>query len=441
MRDNDIGRKIYNFCGKLFPICRSLTGEGVRTTLRIIDEYIYTNTNNHLNFIEIPSGTDVFDWTIPEEWIIRSAYIEDEYGNRIVDIKDNNLHIMGYSAPVDRWLDFEEAYSHIFVQEDQDEVIPYVTSYYKKQFGFCMSRKQRDSLRRCKYHFFIDSEFKEGSLTEADLIIRGNSDKEILLTTYICHPSMANDICSGMALLTELICYVSSIKDRNYTYRFVFEPETIGAIAYINSHLETLKKHTIAAFNLTCVGDNRDYSMIETIDANSYSDRVLRNALRGRNAHEYSFLQRASDERQYGAPGVDIPMVSFCRSKFGEFREYHTSADNMDFVSADGFQGSYEVMRTVIDTIENNNLYKSNIVCEAQLGKRGLYPTISQKGKYNDVQVYCDIQAYANGKRDLLEMSDLFGISVKDLRVAANILEHNGIISAIKRVSGPWKDI
>lgn len=432
MPDLSKGKEIYDLCGKIFPICRSLTGVGVRETLTVLDEYISNGTDYHLNIHEVPTGTKVFDWTVPKEWAIRDGYIEDESEHRIVDFNYNNLHVMGYSTPVDKWIEYGELMEHIYTQPDQPDLIPYVTSYYSERYGFCMSENTRKEIMPGKYHVYIDSDLFEGSLTYGDLVIKGQSEKEILLTTYICHPSMANDICSGMVLLAGLIKYVAGMKNRRYTYRFVFEPETIGAIAYISNNIDALQKNVIAAINLSCVGDNNAYSIIETIEGNTLSDRILNLVLKDKQPKKYSFLKRGSDERQYASPGVDVPMVCFCRSKFGEFPEYHTSADNMDFVSPEGFQGSYDVMTEVINGLEGNETYISEIKCEAQLGKRGLYPTTSQKGSYDTVQVYCDLQAYANGKRDLIEIADKIEVPMHRVLEAAETLRDNNIISIVK---------
>lgn len=432
MNNVKVGQRIYDLCSRIFPICRSLMGEGVRETLRVLDEYI-ADMGYHFNITEVPTDTQVYDWTVPKEWVIRNAYIEDEARNRIVDFKDNNLHVMGYSAPVDEWMDLSEMGEYIYTQPDQPELIPYVTSYYKERFGFCMSENQKRNLKPGMYHLYVDSELKEGSLTYADLVIKGKLDKEVLITTYICHPSMANDICSGMSLLSELIRYVASLRERRYTYRFVLEPETIGAIAYISQHYDELKENVIAAFNLSCVGDDRTYSMVESPYADTYSDRILKNILSSRGKiNVYSYLERGSDERQYAAAGIGIPMVCFCRSKFEEFPEYHTSADNMSLVNPAGFQGSFDVMTEVIQVLEYNGKYKANVLCEPQLGKRGLYPTISQKGQYDDVMALCNFVAYADGRNDLIAISEYLHRSAYDLLVPLGKLRDNGLIEMVE---------
>ena len=219
-------------------------------------------------------------------------------------------------------------------------------------------------------------------------------------------------------------------KNRKYNYRFVIGPETIGSITYISKNLDALKRNVIAGFNLSCVGDARAYSVIETPWGDTLADRVIKNVLRYHGEYQtYSFLKRGSDERQYNAPGVDVPMVCFCRSKFGEYPEYHTSADNMDLISPAGFQGSYEVMAEVISALEYNDKYKVSVLCEPQLGKRGLYPTISQKGIYDSVSMLCDFLAYANGKKDLIEISDKLEIPISTLIPIIKTLNENGLLA------------
>ena len=360
----------------------------------------------------------MFDWTVPKEWVIRDAYIEDETGKKIIDMKENNLHVMGYSVPVDQWVELDELKKYIYTQPDQSQVIPYVTSYYKERFGFCMSEDQKGALQPGRYHMYIDSELVDGFLNYAEIVLPGETEKEVFFSTYICHPSMANNECSGPVLAAALIHYVAAMKKRRYTYRFVFIPETIGSITYmsVDNHLECMKRHMIAGFNLSCVGDDRDYSIVESRYTDTLADRVLKNVLGGRGRYStYSFLERGSDERQYNAPGIELPVVCFCRSKFGEYPEYHTSADNMELVSPSGFQGSYEVMTQVICVLESNARYRIKVLGEPQLGKRGLYPTVSQKGSYDGVKAMTDFITYADGKNDLIDISNRIGVPVYKL--------------------------
>jgi len=425
MEDNNTiqvnhGQNMYDLAGEIFPFFRSITGNGVRQTLKVLSDYIAKDDGVGFTIHEIPSGTQVFDWVVPKEWVIREAYIEDEVGNHVIDIKDSNLHVLGYSTAVDEWVDLEELKKHIFTQEDQPDYIPYVTSYYREKFGFCMSENQKNSLPEGRYHMFIDSEHIDGSLTYADLIIPGESDEEIFFSTYDCHPSMANNECSGPALMAELIRYVKSLKNRRYTYRFVIVTETIGSITYLatENHLGYMKEHVVAGFNLSCVGDNLDYSVIPSRYGNTLADKALNSILKYHTNGEYSkysYRDRGSDERQYTAPGVDLPMVCFCRSKFGLFPEYHTSADDMNYVSPEGFEGSFGVMTQVIDALENNYKYKMKVLCEPQLGKRGLYSTLSRKGIYDVILVQRDFISYSDGQNDIFDISEYADAPVSEL--------------------------
>ena len=420
------GRAIYDFAARLFPICRSITGEGVRQTLRIISDAL-AEDGVELTVHEVPSGTPVFDWTVPREWVIRQAYIEDAFGNRVIDMAENNLHVMGYSTPVDRWVDAEELKKHIFTQADQPDVIPYVTSYYKERYGFCMSERQKNALPEGRYHMYIDSELIDGSLTYAEAVLPGSLDEEILITSYICHPSMANNECSGPALLTELIRYVKAIKHRKYTYRFLLNPETIGSITYLSQNYRHLREKLRAGVVLSCVGDDGDYSLVHTRYGSTIADKSLAAVLKYQERYkEYSFLQRGSDERQYNAPGIDLPVVGFCRSKYGTFSEYHTSADNMEFITPAGLWGSYDVITQWIDAMEWNEKYRVTVLCEPQLGKRGLYPTVSQKGTYDAVSATVNLIAYADGTNDLFDISERIHCPVSQVvEVVRKLLEND----------------
>jgi aminopeptidase-like protein len=398
-----------------------------------LKEYIGKDNGLGLKVYEVPSGTQVFDWTVPKEWVIREAYIEDAQGNHIIDMKEHNLHVMGYSTPVDAWVDLEELKTYIYTQPDQPDVIPYVTSYYKERFGFCMSENQKTSLKPGQYHMYIDSELIDGVLNYAEVVLPGESEKEIFFSTYFCHPSMANNECSGPALSAELVRYVESMKKRKYTYRFIYIPETIGSITYMSQadHLQHMRETMIAGFNLSCVGDDRDYSIVESRYADTLADKVLKNVLKyhtGDRYSTYSFLERGSDERQYNAPGIELPVVCYCRSRLGDFPEYHTSADNMGIVSPSGFQGSYEVMTQVIRALEYNGYYKVSVLGEPQLGKRGLYPTISKKGSYDAIMAMMDFITYADGKNDLIDISNRIGAPVKELIDVVKKLKENNLL-------------
>lgn len=419
--ESKVKEEMYELCERLFPICRSITGDGVRKTLQMLVE-VY---GNEINIHEVPTGTKVFDWTVPKEWNIKEAYIENSKGQRVIDFKNNNLHVVGYSLPVDKFVDLQELKSVVYTQPDQPDAIPYVTSYYKECYGFCMSQNQLDKLPEDTYHIVIDSELKEGSLTYGEIIIPGDTEEEVFLSTYICHPSMANNELSGPVVATFLAKWLNLLVKRRYTYRIIFIPETIGAITYLSKNLQYLKEHVIAGFNLSCVGDNRTFSYVESRYGDTLADKAAKNVLSFYypDYKTYSFLKRGSDERQYNAPGVDLPVCAICRSKYGEYPEYHTSKDNLELISPEGLLGAYGVYQQCILSLENNYSYKINVLCEPQLGKRGLYPTTSQKGTYDAVKVMIDFIAYADGSNDLIDISNIIGVPVNELLTVIEKLE------------------
>ncbi len=408
----DKGKEMYKLAERMYPICRSITGNGFRASLQIIREQL-----PEIKVVEVPSGTQVFDWNIPKEWNIEGGGIYTLDGKTIIDFKDTNLHILGYSLPIDKIISREELLEHVYTQPNQPDWIPYVTSYYKERWGFCMSEKQKQSLVDEKYHVVINSKLEAGSLTYGELLIPGETEDEILLSTYLCHPSMANNELSGPVVQTELIKYVKRLPKRKYSYRFVFIPETIGSLTYCCRNLDVLKRNVKAGFVLSCIGDERTYSYVSSKYGDTLADRVLQNVLKFHYPEyiKYSFLKRGSDERQYNAAGIELPVCGFCRSKYEEYPEYHTSADNMDLITPGGLQSSYDVMVKVINTLEYNEFYVMRCKGEPQLGKRGLYPTVSQKGSYSAIKTMTHFIAYADGRNDLIEISNITGVSTIEL--------------------------
>lgn len=424
----DIGEEMYSFVKELFPICRSITGNGVRQTLNIIKREL-----PELTIHEVPSGTEVFDWTVPKEWNIRGGYIETIDHKKVIDFKDCNLHVMGYSLPIDEVLTRDELMDMVYTIPEQPDVIPYVTSYYKERRGFCMTEKQRLQLNEDLYHVCIDSSLKEGCLTYGELLIPGESDKEIFLSTYICHPSMANNELSGPAVAVALAKYIKANANRKYSYRIIFIPETIGSITYLSKNVDYMKQHVIAGYNISCVGDDRTYSYVESPYADTLSDRVAQNVLHFHypDYKRYSFLHRGSDERQYCSPLVGLPLCAICRSKYEEYPEYHTSADNLSLVTPTGLYGAYEVFRKCIDLLEKNTTYRVTVMCEPQLGKRGLYPTLSRRGSINATRKMTAFIAYADGRHDLIEISNKIGIDTQELFPIINQLMECNLIEEV----------
>lgn len=402
---NGVGEWCHAFARRLWPIARSLTGAGTRETLRLLSEEL-----PDLRVHCITSGTDAFDWTVPDEWTIRDAYIEDQDGIRIVDFKVNNLHVVGYSEPVDTWLSLEELDTNLYSLPDQPNAIPYVTSYYKRRWGFCLSQAMRDELKPGQYHVCIDADLSPGVLNYADLIIPGETDEEIFLSTYICHPSMANNELSGPMVTAALARWITSMPDRRYTYRIVFIPETIGSIIYLSRNLETMQSKVYAGFNVTCIGDDRCYSYLPSRNGRTISDRVAKHVLSHiePDYQSYTWLDRGSDERQYCAPGVDLPVATIMRSKYGQYPEYHTSLDDLvNVVTPRGLAGGFNALQRAINILEQNVKPRVTTLGEPQLGKRGLYPNISAKGSADSVRVMMNMISYCDGEHSILDIAEI----------------------------------
>ncbi|MDG5801028.1 DUF4910 domain-containing protein [Marinilabiliaceae bacterium ANBcel2] len=399
------GDKMYLWAKELFPITRSITGEGVRKTLK----YIKDNILDGLHIHSVPTGYKAFDWEVPKEWSITEAYIENETGEKIVDFKNNNLHVLGYSTPVDKWVMLDELKNHLYSLPQQPDAIPYVTSYYKERWGFCLSDNQMKSLKPGKYHAVIKSNLKAGVLNYGELILPGESDKEVFLSTYICHPSMANNELSGPVVTSALAEWLMTLTNRYYTYRIVFIPETIGSIVYISKHLEHLKNNVVAGFNITCIGDDRCYSFLPSRRGDTIADKAALHALKYIDPQfkKYTWLQRGSDERQYCSPGVDLPVTTIMRSKYGTYPQYHTSLDNLDFISPYGLQGGYDAVKQAIKIVDTNCYPMVTTYCEPQMGKRGLYSTISQKGSGGDTRLMMNFISYCDGTKTVLEIAEM----------------------------------
>ena len=427
---SDTGKGMYSLMSGLFSICRSITGNGVRETLNKINDIIPLKIN------EVPTGTKVFDWTVPDEWNIKDAYVKDQDGNRIIDFKKSNLHVVGYSIPFEGKLGLEELKENLYTLLEQPNLIPYVTSYYEKRWGFCLSHNEFLKLKEDLYDVKIDSTLEPGHLTYADLVIDGRTEDEILISTYVCHPSMANNELSGPVVSTFLAKHLLELKDKLfYTYRFVFCPETIGSIAYLSQHLDHLKGKVIGGYVITCIGDPGPFSYLMTKGENSLVDRITLHAVKHSNYEYrlYSFLDRRSDERQYNSPGIDLPVGSLMRTKHASYPEYHTSADNLDFVTADALDESLKMYIRCIEIFENNHSYESVVLCEPQLGRRGLYPSLSRKGSSTSSRMMKDIISYSDGSNDLLWIADKINIPVWELYplVDKMVLNDNPVLKLV----------
>ena len=422
------GRGIYDLCKKLWPITRSITGNGVRETLKIIQQEI-----PNLTIHEVSTGTQCFDWKIPKEWNIKNAYIIDPSGKIIVDFRDNNLHVVSYSVPINKTVSLSELQRHLYSLPEQPDAIPYVTSYYEERWGFCLTENQRKSLKEGDYQVYIDSELSDGSLTYGELIIHGKSEKEVFLSTYVCHPSMANNELSGPAVTTYLSKWINS-QPREYTYRIIFIPETIGSICYLSKNLDVMKKNIIAGYNISCVGDDNAYSYLPSRDEDTISDKIALHVLKHTcpDFIKYTYLDRGSDERQYCSPGVDLPIASVMRTKYGAYKEYHTSLDNLSYISPEGLFGSYKVLISCIECIESNKIYKATVLCEPQMGRRDLRPTLGASTSIAvDVKLMSDILVYADGTHDLLSMANKFEVTIHKVLESVNILLDKKLIEIV----------
>jgi len=422
----EVGQQMYGWLKDLFPICRSITGNGVRQTLSYIQNLLPT-----LTLHAVPSGTQAFDWAVPDEWNISDGHIVTPDGQMIADFRNNNLHVMGYSEPVDKTVTLAELQRHLYSLPDQPDAIPYVTSYYKRRWGFCLTENERVPLQAGDYKVKIDSTLEAGHLTYGELIIPGETDEEVFLSTYVCHPSMANNELSGPAVVTALAQWIQQEK-RRYTYRIIYIPERIGSLVYLSRNMEYMIQHVIAGFNVTCVGDDRAYSYLASRNGNTLADKVALNILNTMHPEfvKYSYLERGSDENQYCAPGCDLPVCSIMRTKYGEYSEYHTSLDDLTLVTPSGLQGAFGVYKACIEALEANRTYKMNMLMEPQLGKRGLYPTLSRKGSCDAfVLDLRNFIAYADGANDLIDISNLIGApmsiiyEIVDKLLTADLLE------------------
>ena len=425
---------LYNFAKNyLYPLNRSLTGKGVRQTLNYI-KYFFPN----LKIKYFRSNTKVYDWKIPAEWEVNKAHIKDFNQKKIIDFKDNNLHLIGYSSPIKKKLKRDELFKKIFFLKKQPNAIPYITSYYKKNWGFCCTYNQYRQIRN-KYNkndvfnILIDSTFKKnGRMNYAEYYIKGKSKKEILISTYICHPSMANNELSGPIVSMALINYFNKRKLMNYSLRFIFIPETIGSIAYINRNLKKLKKNVIGGYNLSCIGDEKNHSCMLSKKENSPADLSLLKAykkLKIKKFKIYSFLKRGSDERQFNSPGIDIPIASIFRSKYGEYKEYHTSLDNFNLVTRNGLNGGYKVAKEAIINLDKIIMPKVNFLCEPQLGKRGFYSNLSKKGSSITSRKYLDFLQYSDGNYSLQQISKVIKVSYDQTKNIYKLLLKKKLVS------------
>ncbi len=419
------GKMMIDMAKELYPINRSITGEGVRKTLDLIKKKVPIRKK----FFK--SGKKVFDWIIPEEWNIKKAYILDLKNNKKhANFNVNNLHIVGYSQPINRIITLDELKKHIHTDKNNKNAIPYVTSYYKRTWGFCLSQNQLKSIKKKRYKVVIDSSFKDGVMDYGETLLKGKSKKEILFSSYICHPSMVNNELSGPVISAALIHYINNLKNRKYSYRFVFVPETIGSIAYINRNLKKLKNDILAGFIINCAGDEKNYSFVHSPEKNTFADEIMKSSFIGLKTKTiYEFKDRSSDERQYCSPGIELPVCSYSRSKAGSktFPEYHSSLDNFSLVTKKGLEGSFEIFKNIIDIFELTLFPKSKTKCEPFLTKKNLYPTLSTKRHIDyELKNLLDFLAYSNGKRSVFQISNILNLEIKScLEILKKLTKHD----------------
>jgi len=416
---------------RLWPICRSITGNGLRESLDIINEIV------PLKITEVPSGAKVFDWTVPKEWNIIDAYILTPEGKKICDFKINNLHLVNYSVPVNVEISYEELLPHLFYIEELPDAIPYITTYYKETWGFCLSYTEFLVLpKEGQYKIVIDSSLKAGSLSYGECVLPGQSEKEVLFSTYLCHPSMANNELSGPLVQAFLYQKIAALEHRKYTYRFLFAPETIGVIAFLHEKGAHLKTHLEAGFVLTCCGDDADFVYKRSKKSDTLADRVAAHVLKYQATpfEVIPFSVGGSDERQYCSPGFNLPVGSLTRSMYQRYKEYHTSLDNKSFISFAAMDRTCDVYFKIVEALEINDTYVSTVpFCEPQLGKRNLYPSSATPLQNREViHNRMHLLSYADGEHDLLDIANLRGRSIQNFSKDVVDLVKEGLLQRKK---------
>jgi aminopeptidase-like protein len=423
-----VGRDIYKLIEELYPFCRSITGDGVRLTLDILKQYI------PLEVHEIPTGKEVFDWTIPKEWNIKDAYVKNSKGERIIDFQKSNLHVVSYSVPIKRKMSLEELKGHLHTLPNHPEWIPYRTSYYKETWGFCLSHNQFLSLEDDEYEVFIDSSVKEGHLTYGEYCIKGETSDEVLISCHSCHPSLCNDNLSGVALVSILANRLSRLTLR-YSYRFLFAPATIGAITWLcrNEARTSGIKH---GFVIANVGDSGKIPYKRSRRGNAVIDQVFSNILRqSEGGYEiFDYSPYGYDERQYCSPGFNLPVGCLMRTPNGRYPEYHTSADNLNFVKPECLADSLITCLRALHIIENNKVYRNlNPRCEPQLGKRGLYGALGgQQDAVANQMAMLWVLNLSDGSHTLLDIADRANMEFRLIHGAADALRDKGLLKENK---------
>jgi aminopeptidase-like protein len=407
------GERLLAFMQELFPICRSITGDGVRETLAAVGQRI------PLEVHEVPSGTEVLDWMVPDEWNVRDAYISTG-GRRIVDFSDSNLHLVGYSEPFRGTISLDELRPHLHSLRDHPSWVPYRTSYYSRTWGFCLSHEQLDRLEDADYEVVIDSTLAPGSLTYGECFLPGQREDEVLLTTHVCHPSLANDNLSGIAVLTELGALLRNAR-RTFSYRLLFIPGTIGSITWLARNKQRVEK-IAAGLVLACLGDGAPLTYKRSRRGDAWVDRVATYVLPhvDQGARIVDFVPWGWDERQFNSPGFDLPVGCLSRSREGEYEEYHSSADSIDLISADALEESLSAVVELIHVLESDRRYV-NLAPEGepQLGRRGLYPTVGGPVAEREQLAMLWVLNQSDGQTSLLDIAERSGLPLAVIRDVA----------------------
>lgn len=420
----EVGRELHRFAAELFPICRSITGDGLRQTLKMIQERI------PVKMTEVSTGTQVFDWNVPKEWNIQDAYIKDSRGNKIVDFQKCNLHVMNYSTPMRATMSLNELKPHLASLPDHPDWIPYRTSYYKENWGFCLSHKQMSTMQDGSYEVCIDSTLRDGHLTYGECYLPGRTSDEILITSHSCHPSLANDNLSGIVVAAALAQFLSN-RDLKYSYRFIFAPGTIGAITWLAQNRDKVSniKHGLV---LTGIGNASSFHYKKSRRGNADIDRAMTHVLRHQSPSSeiLEFSPYGYDERQYCSPGFNLPVGCLMRSVWGTFPEYHTSADNLDFIHPEQLAESLKVCTTVVDVLENNQRYRNlSPYCEPQLGKRDLYRSTGGEEIGMEINARLWVLNFSDGENSLLDIAERSGMSFATIKNAAELLHEKGLLA------------
>ncbi|KOX26809.1 DUF4910 domain-containing protein [Streptomyces sp. ESR1.13] len=420
------GEEMYALVERMYPLCRSITGDGVRATLRIVDEYI------PLHVHEVPTGTQVLDWTVPKEWNVRDAYVADAAGRRVVDFAASSLHVLGYSVPVSATMSLAELREHLHTLPEQPSLVPYRTSYYEERWGFCLAQRTLDAMAEGDYEVRIDSTLADGHLTYAEHVVPGRVPDEVLVSCHVCHPSLANDNLAGIAVAVFL---ARALAEQNpyYTYRFVFAPGTIGAITWLARNRERVErvKHGLV---LACAGDPGDLTYKQSRRGDAEIDRVLRHVLdaSGRPHRITEFTPYGYDERQYCSPGFDLGVGSLTRTPYAGYPEYHTSADDLDFVSPAAMADTLAVCREAFSLLDRNRRYVNlSPYGEPQLGRRGLYGSLGGRSDAKEAQMaMLWVLSLSDGTHALLDVAERSGLPFDTVAAAADALHGAGLIKA-----------